>query len=196
MPVEQIGKTTRLAAVNMMLRALGEVAVSTLTSPSRSDVSAAIDQLDVSSREVQLEGWWFNSETITLTPDNNSQIHLSDEYLEIDLWTYDPTEIATERDGKLYNLTKGTFTFPDEVKVNIIRQLPFESLPEAARKCITARASRILLDHRVGDPQLRQFAQQDEMTARYELECKENENGDYNVFKNGFLNQLINGDLR
>jgi|LUMP01.1.fsa_nt_gb hypothetical protein len=195
MPAEYLGKTTRLHAVNQMLRSLGESPVADLANPKRSDVVAAIDELDSSNRYVQSEGWWFNSDVVTYEPDTNSNILIVDEILSVDLYANDLNKLVTEREGKLYNLSDNTFQFTTKVKLDIIRLLPFESLPEVARRYITCRASRLLMDSRVGDPQLRQFLAQDESIARYELESFENENGDYNVFT-GALYRLINPDWR
>lgn len=195
MPAEYLGKTTRLHAVNQMLRSLGESPVADLANPKRSDVVAAIDELDSSNRYVQSEGWWFNSEVVTYEPDTNSNILIVDEILNVDLYTNDFDKLVTEREGKLYNLSENTFEFTAKVKLEIVRLLPFESLPEVARRYVTSRASRLLMENRVGDPTLRQFLTQDEQMCRYELESYENENGDYNVFT-GALFRLISPEYR
>ena len=55
--------TTKLEAINVMLTAIGESPVNTITSSTTTDVSIAIQILDNVSREVQSVGWHFNTDT-------------------------------------------------------------------------------------------------------------------------------------
>lgn len=62
MPITNLAPTTELEAVNAMLRAIGEAPVSTLTGATQVDVVAALGILTDLTREVQEEGWRFNTE--------------------------------------------------------------------------------------------------------------------------------------
>ena len=62
MAIDNLALTTELEAVNAMLRAIGEAPVSTLTGATQVDVVAAIGILRDLAREVQEEGWRFNTE--------------------------------------------------------------------------------------------------------------------------------------
>ena len=55
--------TSKLEAINVMLTAIGESPVNTITSSTTTDVSIAIQILDNVSREVQSVGWHFNTDT-------------------------------------------------------------------------------------------------------------------------------------
>ena len=66
-------KMTELEAVNVLLTTIGEAPVNTLTGNQVTDVTIARQVLNEVSREVQSQGWYFNTENgVTLTPDNNT----------------------------------------------------------------------------------------------------------------------------
>ena len=68
-------KMTELEAVNVMLTTIGEAPVNTLTGNQVTDVTIAQQVLNEVNREVQSQGWYFNTENgVTLTPDNNKHI--------------------------------------------------------------------------------------------------------------------------
>src|SRR5260221_7670019 len=54
--------STRLSAVNTILRCINEAPVSTLTPPPTDDVQMAMDVLDETSVETMSKGWSFNVE--------------------------------------------------------------------------------------------------------------------------------------
>ena len=69
--------TSKLEAVNVMMTAIGETPVNTITSATTTDVSIAITILDNVSREVQSVGWHFNTDTdYQLAPNSSSQVEL------------------------------------------------------------------------------------------------------------------------
>ena len=73
--------TTQLEAVNSMLGHIGEAPVDSIATPSSLPISAstALTILDEVSREVQSDGWHFNTEyDVTLSPDagNSNKICL------------------------------------------------------------------------------------------------------------------------
>ena len=192
---EQV-RTNKLAAVNSMLRMIGESSVSDLATPTRSDVDAAIALLEEVSREIQSEGWWFNREVVDLVPDGNGEIVLNETILSVDKTLYSPsTEYVERGDGgvmKLYNTKDRTFVFTEsKVEVVIIFQFLFEELPEVVRKAITSRATRLLCEARVLDINLAKILSQDELINRAKLEDAELSNGDYNVFKGPDLHNLV-----
>ena len=68
---------SKLEAVNLMMTAIGETPVNSITSSTTTDVSIAIQILDNVSREVQSVGWHFNSDTnYKLVPNSSNQIEL------------------------------------------------------------------------------------------------------------------------
>ena len=92
-----------LPAINEILASVGQAPVTTLdqTNP---DVAIAYDTLLNVSREVQAEGWTFNTEEFyKLSPDSNGEIVIANNILQIDLHDEKDNQYeALRRNGKLY----------------------------------------------------------------------------------------------
>jgi hypothetical protein len=165
----QINSTTKLAAVNTMLFTIGESPVNTLSGGSGVDAVTAVQTLDAVAREVQSEGWAFNTEKsypLLRQAFAPLVIYVPDAALECD--PSDPTAEIVVRGNRLYDLKNHTFEFPDTPKINcdIIWNFEFDELPETARRYITIRASRIFQDGAVGSETLHTFTERDEFQAR------------------------------
>ena len=175
---------TELAAVNQILGAVGQAPVTTLdqTNP---DVAIAYDTLIEVNREVQTEGWSFNTEIeYPFTPDNNSAILIPMNVLQLDLSNLHEN-IGIEvvrRSGKLYNKTDHTFTWTDPIKCDVVWLFDYDDLPSAFRDLVVARASVQASTKMVGDSSVYQMLQQKEAMARanaMEHECNQ---GDFSYF--------------
>jgi len=180
-----LAATTKLEAVNTMLTAIGESPVNTITQATTTDVSIAISTLDNVSREIQSQGWFFNTDLkYKLTPNTNNQIELPVNALRLN--TVDLSKIynLVERNRKLYDRKNNTYTVNYDVTVDIIFYLGFIEIPEVARRYITLRAARIFQDRMLGSNQLHKFHQQDEYTALMDLKEAEGDIGNHNIFNN------------
>lgn len=135
---------SKLEAVNEMLLAIGQAPVNTLEVAGIRDVSIAATILDNVSREVQSSGHTFNTFTETLTPTANGFLLVASDVLSID--AADPRQdvvpVVDADDGvnKLFNIEEGTNVFTDPLEVEVVKLLPFESLPQHARKYILSLA--------------------------------------------------------
>lgn len=135
---------SKLEACNEMLLAIGQAPVNTLEVSGIRDVSVAVTILDNVSREVQSSGHTFNTFTETLTPTANGFLLVASDVLSID--AADPRQdvvpVVDADDGvnKLFNIEEGTNVFTDPLEVEVVKLLPFESLPQHARKYILALA--------------------------------------------------------
>ena len=184
-----------LPAVNEILASIGQAPVSTLdqTNP---DVAIAYDTLLNVSREVQSEGWIFNTEeyyeiAIDSTtgevdiPNNVLQIDLHDE-VDNQYEAIRRTKTGTTQ-PKLYEKINHTYdwkslTNSTTLRVNIVWLFDWVDLPRPVQDYITARAAAIVSSRIVGDPQQYQILQQKEMYNRaqaMEYECNQ---GDYTIF--------------
>jgi hypothetical protein len=78
-----------------------------------------------------------------------------------------------------------TYKFPSDyrVDVTITYQLPFEELPEAARRYITIRAARVYQGRVVGSGTLWDFSERDEAMARTTLMAEEHKLDRPNILK-------------
>lgn len=135
--------TTELEAVNTMLIGIKEAPVSSLDTASTDDVVIARQMLRELSREVQSDGWDFNSETeYPLTRNSDGTITVPANVLSLDISQsmaarYD----ITVRGRKVYDKTNHTFTFADDLKVDVVWLLDFEEIPETARRYIALAAA-------------------------------------------------------
>ena len=187
--------TQELPAVNEILASIGQAPVSTLeqTNP---DVAIAYDTLTNVSREVQSEGWIFNTEeyyeiAIDSTtgevdiPNNVLQIDLHDE-VDNQYEAIRRTKAGTTQ-SKLYEKINHTYDWKTltnltTLRVNIVWLFDWVDLPRPVQDYITARAAAIVSSRIVGDPQQYQILQQKEMYNRaqaMEYECNQ---GDYTFF--------------
>lgn len=158
--------TTELEAVNYMLRTAGERPVAALGSDTPvTKASIARDILRDESRSFQEKGWSFNSETeYPLTPlSTTKEIILPANVLRCD--PVDRTLDYVQRGSKLYNRVNHTYRFDGAVSVDIVWFLPWEELPEAARKYVKVKAARVFQKQSIGDPQQVSITEEEETRA-------------------------------
>ena len=174
-----------LPAVNEILASVGQAPVTTLdqTNP---DVAIAYDTLTNVSREVQAEGWTFNTEEFyELTPDGNGEIVIANNILQLDLHDEKDNQYETvRRNGKLYEKINHTYDWStwDKVACDIVWFFDWVDLPRPIQDYIVARAAAIVSSRIVGDAQQYQILSQKEQWNRaqaMEYECNQ---GDYTFF--------------
>ena len=172
-----------LEAVNMLLAAVGEAAVSSLETATTVDVTQAKNLLSNIIREVQQKGWHFNTEwDVVLSLDSDSRIPLGTTVLSI----YSPTKMTTirGREGSpfLYDLDNNTFTWTASINDAVtITLLDFEDIPQTARQYITTKAARIFQEEIIGQVSAEAVNRQEEVEAYADLLDDEGERSGYNV---------------
>ena len=176
--------TTKLEAVNSMLGHIGESPVNSISDTNALPVSAAtaISVLDEISREVQTEGWHFNTEIDVILPVNGNAISVPDDVIQID--AKDKSIDIVQRGSTLFDRKSNSSTFSNDLKVNLVRLLDFTSLPETARRYITLRASRVFQGRMVGSRELEALIARDEFVARSRLEESDYGSADRTIFDN------------
>jgi hypothetical protein len=166
-----------------MLGHIGEAPVNSISNPSALPISAstAISVLDEISREVQSEGWYFNSEKdVTLSPDVSGNIVLDSDVVFADVVDY--TLDVAQRGSKLFDRKNNTLVFTKDVTVSLIRLLDWDDLPEPARRYITLRASRIFQGRMIGSRELEALIARDEYIAKSRLEDYDSNSSDRTIF--------------
>jgi hypothetical protein len=177
--------TTKLEAVNSMLGHIGEAPVTSIADVSALPLSAAIavSVLDETSREVQMQGWHFNTEVdVELTPDGDGNITIPNNAVGVD--TVDTTLDVTQRGLRLYNRKERTYAFNSSVKVHVTYLFDWDDLNEHARRYITLRAARVFQGRTVGSRELEALIARDEYMARAALEEADYQNSDRTIFDN------------
>lgn len=140
--VEDFQLTTILDCVNDMLATMGEAPLNQLDE-DHPYVAAGVRYVSSTNKKVQGSGWWFNTETLRLTPDPESGFI----YVPNDILTAEglrgQTGIPacryeyTLRGRRLYDLTNGTYEIAENpVYLKVIREVPFEDLPPTAQDAI------------------------------------------------------------
>ena len=180
-------RTSELEAVNTILSTIGEAPLNSLTGSLPVDGTIAKNVLSEVAREVQSQGWHFNTHyKATLTRDTDNKIPVASNVVRVEL---DPTLYSkssydiVQRDAYVYNLAKNTNIFDTNFdNVTIVYLLPFDEIPEQAKRYITIRSARIFHDRTLGANTLHKFSQEDELKALSILKQAESSTGDYSIF--------------
>ena len=167
---------TELSAVNSILGSIGQSPVTSLnfTNP---EVSFIYNILTEINKDVQNEGWHFNTEYhVEVTPDGNKNITLPTKTLRYTLHDgdIDKNKDIVVRDGKLYDLANHTNEFDGGLFLDIVTLYKFDDLPNTFQRYITYRAAVRAAAQLVSNPQLVQLLGQDEAKSRaacMEYEC-------------------------
>ena len=177
--------TTELEAVNTMLGHLGEAPINPISNTAALPVAAAtaVSVLAEVSREVQSEGWYFNTEhNVTLSPDSDGKIILDSDVVEADV--VDSTLDTAQRGSKLFDRKNNTLVFTRDLKVTLTRLLAWDDLPEPARRYITLRSARIFQGRLLGSRELEALIARDEYLAKSRLEEFDANTADRTIFDN------------
>jgi len=185
MPFPTYAVSTELDAVNQILSSVGQAPVTTLDLQNP-EVSIVLNTLREINRQVQAEGWIFNTERhYELTPDSETnQILYPSNMIQIDTNTryhkdkYD----VVKRGNKLYDRLNHTYTFTDTIQADVVWYFDFTDVPAAVQAYITARAARMCATKMVGDRELNGLLQEQELQTRaaaIEYDCNQ---GDYSMF--------------
>ena len=176
---------TELGAVNEILASIGQAPVSSLeqTNP---DVAICYNTLIQISREVQSEGWTFNTESeYPFTPDVNDQILIPSNILRLELSRYYNINgiDAVRRDGKLYNKTDHTFTWTQgTVYCDVLWFFTWVDIPAPVQDYILSRAAVVTASRLIGDSTQFQLLQEKERYMRsFAIEYESNQ-GNYSMF--------------
>lgn len=179
---------TELDAINEIITATGEDGILSLEEVSENaDATMAQKMLQAVNREIQQEGWDFNTiPEVTLLPDTNTgKIKWSMDFLRLN-----STE-CRNRGGYLYNITDSTDTFTDKVVFsNVVVLIPFEELPEVFRKYITTKAALAFTTRYLGDAELESYLSSELGKAYADVMTYELDTHVVNVYNNTSITEV------
>ena len=189
--------TTELDAINTLLEIIGETPMTTFTDQMVADAVTARNVLNEVSRAVQTEGWHFNTEAdYPLVPETSGEIRPPSNCVKVKVDRRDQLDFdVVQRGERLYNKKGHTFQFSRTLHVTVTLLLPFEQMPEAARRYITVRAGRVFQARVVGSDVLDGFTKTDEAVARGTLVDAETEAADENILGNNYLGNWSVGQV-
>ena len=177
-----------LPAINQILSSCGQAPVTTLdqTNP---DVAIAYDTLLQVSREVQSEGWTFNTEYhYEMTRDTNGEVAIPNNMIQIKLTENSANAEfdCIRRSGKLYDRQHHTYDLSDisgdNIECDIVWEFDWVDLPEPIQNYVTARASTFVSQRIVGSTDQYSMLQQQEALARALALEYETQQGQFTFF--------------
>jgi len=185
MPFPTYAVSTELDAVNQILSSVGQAPVTTLDLQNP-EVSIVLNTLREINKQVQSEGWIFNTERdYVMQPDSSTQEILypynvlqMDANVEYHKNQYD----LVRRNGKLYDRLNHTFQFTSDIHVDLTWYFDFTDVPPPVQTYIVARAARMCATKLIGDQEINKLLAEQEVYTRaaaIEYECNQ---GDYSMF--------------
>jgi len=188
-------RTLEVDAVNTILSTVGEPPISSLDDALQADAATAKNTLTEITREVQMQGWHFNTvREVVLTPDgaDGDRIKVGDNVVRVDLETqHTGSYDIVQRGSYLYDRKGQTDVFGGSLKATVMYVLDWDQLPEPARRYITIRASRIFQDRFVGSGDHHSFNTMDEFRALSMLKEFESNTGDHSIFDNYDVSRVL-----
>jgi len=156
---------TRIDMINKMLQGMGEPPISSISDNPYGAMANSI--LESTSTEVQSGGWWFNLETVELTPNYSDPgtatgygtIQISPNVITV---TGKGSDVLEARGTFVYNVTQSTYEFADPIEAEITYRLPLEELPVIMGVYITAKAARKFQQNFLGSTTFDKFLAEEE----------------------------------
>lgn len=167
-------------------RAIVTQKVETQTNP---DVAITYNTLKETSREVQSEGWSYNTERNydQFTPDASKKILIPNNVIQMDLsqdYTNSLGRNVVNRAGYVYDTIKHTdiWDTDETLYFDVVWERDYSDIPQPIQAYIVARAAATVSSRIIGDPNQYQMLQQKEAYARsfaLEYDCNQ---GDHSFF--------------
>lgn len=151
------------------------------------EIATALYILDSVNREVQGEGWHFNTEVnYPFTPDTNGNIYVPNNVLQLsDNKNENVQQYQTVvRNGKLYDKIEHTYTFPttNPIKCDVVWLFDFEDIPQVFKDYITQRATRVFAGRALGSNEMVTFNSNDEGVLRANCIAYDTNTSEVNIF--------------
>lgn len=158
--------STELEAVNVILNNIGETSVSSLEDETLVDALMARSLLTTVSRELQTKSWHWNTDLERkMLRTNKGEIVLPTNTMSVVPAGADKGLDLVQRGRRLYDRRKHTYNFTKDITVNLTVSLPFDEMPETARRFVTLRAARMFQEQTISSESLAQGDRVDEAIA-------------------------------
>lgn len=176
---------SKLDAVNQMLIAIGAGVTNSISGQMNRDVAACKAILERIITQAQTIGWHFNSDyEVPFAPNDRGHIDLPASTLKVDIAAkkYQGDMDPVQRGTRLYNRKGRTYTWTRTVYLDIVTELGWEDLPEAARQYIAAWSTEEAVGDLDGDPRLIEQSRLKTIRAKRDLVAHETSSSDLTIF--------------
>ena len=195
--------TTKLEAVNMMLSAIGEAPVTTISDDTIEDAQMAVTTLDQVLREILSTGWHFNTDyDYVINVDGNSKLPYPTTAFHVDAMDYEWVDAVARHDGTgmfMYDRENHTFTWDNRttLKCRVVWAFEFEEIPQSFRQWVALRAALRFAKQVMGDEATVQYSAQDEAVAKAYAVQDDARRADHNVLRDNWtsFNTLRNRSI-
>lgn len=164
---------TELEAVNILLSVIGEAPVISFPDEQRysiTDAGLARQTLAEVERDVQAEGWDWNTEyRVDFPRAHQSAVPIPSNVLKCQFYpTSEPSNRYVMRGLRIYDRQKHTFNIEaDKVTADLVTyRLNWDELPHAAQQYMVIRAARIYSNRFLNSNAIYTYTAQDEAYAR------------------------------
>ena len=178
--------TTQLEAINQMLSGIGQAPVVSLD-VANPEIAIALDVLEQVDREVQGEGWHFNTEVaFPFTVNDAGHIYVPAKALQVsdNKFANNQKYQTVLRSGRLWDKVSHTDVFPANtiIKCDVVWKFDFTDLPQVFKDYITQRATRVFSGRVLGSQEMVTFNAQDEALLRSNCLAYDTSSSDVNIF--------------
>lgn len=119
----------QLDVLNNCLGTMGEAPLNAIDD-AHTYRGAILSILNTVNREYQARGWWFNRELLTIQVGGlDSAGYLPGDTINVRM-TEGETRKLVQRGRRLYDVQAGSYVIDSQVKVILVRLVPFEDTPE------------------------------------------------------------------
>ena len=178
-----------LDSVNILLESINELPIE-----NEEDYELVIEARQARNKIIEVkravlsEKWDFNQDkNWIMSPNIEGFIPVPANMLDV---TADRGDIIS-RNWRLYSRKNQSHVFTEEVKVDVVWDLDFNSITAPLRHYITIRAARIFASKTIGDKNEFAFNSEDEEDARLSARRSESRTGQYNMLNSTYgINNL------
>ena len=176
-----IGLITELEVINSVLSVAGDNPIQSLDEDYQ-QVFIIRQMLTNISRDMQIKNYWFNTENnVELQPNTITNKII----LPVNVISFEPCDPRyIQRGTTIYDRVARTSNITVAIVADIAVHLDFEELPQVARKYIQAMCRRQYNNEYFGDANQKQDLLRDATDASADLEKKNIENENINMFNN------------
>lgn len=161
-----ITPTTELEAVNTILANIGETETNSLEDETFIDALTARKLLTSVTRELQTRSWFWNTDVERKMQRNlQGEIIVAANTMSIQPAGVDRGLSIVQRGSRLYDRKNHTYNFDKDITCTITIALPFDEMPESARRFATLRAARMFQEQTLSSESLAQGDRIDEGLA-------------------------------